>query len=552
MRRILTVSLLAVLTITVVRGQDNARDFEIAKSMEIFMNVFRDVNLFYVDSTDPGKMLKDAAEGMLENLDPYTEYIPESDKENLDIITTGAYGGIGALIRRSGEWVEISEPYYGSPADKAGLRAGDRILEIDSQSAHMQEVGQISGRLKGVPGTTVTLLIRPVEDTATNRKVEIKREKIVLPSVPYYGMLDNSTGYIKLDNFTDESSREVRSALEKLRSGNNLSGLVLDLRNNGGGLMSEAVKIVGMFVPRGTPVVETRGKIKEYDSYYKTTGSPIDTKLPLAVLINSASASASEIVAGALQDLDRAVIIGQRSFGKGLVQVPRPVGYNSFLKLTTAKYYIPSGRCIQAVDYTHRREDGSVGRVPDSLITEYHTTHGRKVYDGGGVNPDVKIESQYMVKFAAILSALGFIDDFANRYAVENEPVAEGFTVDDATYGRFGEYVESKNFDVETGTSHALRELRKVAEREKYDERIAAEIEAIADKIRDDKTADLKQFAPELKEMIAGAVVNRWYYYPGRIKYMIATDPLAAEAVKVLSDPALYDEITTARDTQKN
>jgi len=550
MRKIVVATLCLIMAAGQARAQ-SAHDFEMGKNMEIFMNIFRDANIFYVDSTDPGKMIRDAADGMLSKLDPYTEYIPESEKDDLEFITTGKYGGIGALIRKSGEWVEISEPYYNSPADKAGLLAGDRILEVDSHAVNSQDLTKVSGMLKGTPGTIVTLKIRPINDTTDTKTVEIKREKIAVPSVPYSGMISDSVGYIKLTGFTEESSQEVRSAFEKLRSENKLSGLVLDLRNNGGGLLSEAARIVGIFVPRNTEVVEIRGKVKEYDSKYKTTSPPIDTKLPIAVLINSSSASASEITAGALQDLDRAVIIGQRSFGKGLVQAPRPIGYNSFLKVTTAKYYIPSGRGTQALDYTHRREDGSVGHVPDSLISEFRTANGRKVYDGGGINPDVKVEPKSYSKFTVIISALGYIDDFANRYAVDNQPVKDGFTVTDGIYDQFKSYMSDKEFEFESATSVILNELRQIAEREKYNGRIAAELDAIAEKIKDDKNAELNTFAPEIKEIIGEAIMNRWFYYQGRVRYSLKNDKEAARAIEVLSDRELYNKIITTQDTEK-
>lgn len=535
------------------------RDLEIGRSMETFFNIFREVNLYYVDTTSPAQMVKEAGNAMLEGLDPYTEYLPAEEMADFETMTTGKYAGLGALIRKSsdGKWIEVAEPYRGTPSDKAGLRAGDRILSVDGTDMSGRDVAFASDRMKGKAGTVATLVIRPIADTTTTKTVAVKRERISVPAVPYYGWVKDSSGrdsvgYIRLNSFTENCAAEVREALTSLQRqrGDALAGLILDLRDNTGGILGEAVKIAGLFTPRNTTVVTTRGRVPEMNSTYRTIGEPIAPNVPLAVLINSASASASEIVAGSLQDLDRAVIIGQRSFGKGLVQSTRPVGENGYVKLTTAKYYIPSGRCIQAVDYSHRNEDGSVGAVPDSLIRPFRTAGGRTVYDGGGIVPDVKTDAEYFSKFTVILLGSGYIDDFANRYAVSRTP-DKGFAIDDSTYADFCRMMADKPIAFESGTERLLAQLRRTAEREKYSERISGELDAIAEKIKDDKEAELRAFAPEIREVLADAVITRWYYDAGRLEYMLRRDKTARRAADILLDKSKYTRIVTTRGTDK-
>ncbi len=371
------------------------KDMELVKNLDIYYTLFRELNMFYVDETDPKELVTTSIDAMLSSLDPYTTYIPESDMDDFKFQTTGEYGGIGSLIRRSGDFTIIADPYKGFPADKAGLRAGDKILKINGKSAESKDIESVSEQLKGTPGTEIVLTVErfgeenPLDFT-------LVREKISINNVPYYGMLDDQTGYIRLANFTTGAAREVENALKSLKNQHGMESLVLDLRSNPGGLLIEAVRICNLFVDKGELIVNTRGKVKQWDSEYITPKDPVDKDIPLVVLINHGSASASEIVAGALQDLDRAVIVGQRTFGKGLVQTSRPLKYNAQLKVTTAKYYIPSGRCIQALDYSNRNEDGSVGSVPDSLISEYETRNGRLVYDGGGIQPDFEVIPEHL------------------------------------------------------------------------------------------------------------------------------------------------------------
>lgn len=531
------------------------RDLEVGRSMETFFNIFREVNLHYVDTTSPSGLVRSAADAMLAELDPYTEYLPADEMADFETRTTGKYAGLGALIRKSsdGRWVEIAEPYRGTPSDRAGLRAGDRILSVDGVDMAGREVAFASDRMRGKAGTVAELVICPVEDTTVRRTVRIRRERIAVPAVPYYGLLDGAesgdsgaVGYIRLNNFTENCAAEVRSALAALRGevDGRLAGVVLDLRGNTGGILGEAVKIVGLFVPRNTTVVTTRGRTAAMNTVYRTVGEPVAPQVPLAVLINSGSASASEIVAGALQDLDRAVIVGQRSFGKGLVQSTRPVGERGYVKLTTARYYTPSGRCIQALDYSHRNEDGSVGTVPDSLIASFSTAGGRVVYDGGGIMPDVKTDAEYLSKFTASLLASGYVDDFANRYAVEHEPERE-FAVDDSTYAAFCGWMAGRRIAFESGTERLLGQLRRMAEREKYAERIDGELAAIAEKIRDDQAAELAAFAAEIRPLLADAIVTRWYYDAGRIEHMLRRDRTVRRAASVLRDRGEYTRLLT-------
>lgn len=533
------------------------RDLEIGRSMETFFNIFREVSLYYVDTTSPAQMVKEAGNAMLEGLDPYTEYLPAEEMADFETMTTGKYAGLGALIRKSsdGKWVEVAEPYKGTPSDKAGLKAGDRILSVDGVDMTGREVAFASDRIRGKAGTTATLVVRPIADTTATKTITLKRERIAVPAVPYYGWIkdsvgQDSVGYIRLNSFTENCAAEVRAALTALQHQTPLKGLILDLRDNTGGILGEAVKIVGLFTPRNTTVVTTRGRVPEMKATYRTVGEPVAPTVPLAVLINSASASASEIVAGSLQDLDRAVIIGQRSFGKGLVQSTRPVGENGYVKLTTAKYYTPSGRCIQAMDYSHRNEDGSVGALPDSLIRSFRTAGGRMVYDGGGIMPDYKTDADYFGKFTIILLGSGYIDDFANRYAIEHRP-SRDFAVDDSTYAAFCAMMADKPIAFESGTERLLEQLRKVAEREKYSERIAGELEAIALKIKDDKAAELKAFAPEIRNVLADAIITRWYYDAGRLEHMLRRDKTARQVADILLDRGEYTRIITTQDTDK-
>ncbi len=526
-------------------------DFALGRNLQILFNLFRELNLMYVDPVDPDKMLEDAAEGMVSRLDPYTELIPESEMSDFEIMTTGKYGGIGALIRKSGDYVMIAQPYRGFPADKAGLIIGDLLQEVDGKNLEGMDVADVSALLKGAPGTSVRLKVKKLL-SGNVEEVVVKRERITISGVTYSGMVSDSVGYIAHSDFTEDCSSDIRNAFMSLQK-QGMKALILDLRGNGGGILQEAVKILSMFVPKGTEVVRMQGRQKQSDATFITQNDPIDTEIPLIVLVNSTSASASEIVAGALQDLDRAVLIGQRTFGKGLVQSTLPLGYNAYVKLTTAKYYIPSGRCIQAIDYTHRAEDGSVGVVPDSLIREYTTARGRKVYDGGGIMPDIRIPTTYYSNFAIALYNNGFIEDFANEYYKKHR---EGIDVDtfklsEEEYRDFVHFMNDKTVDFESETKEALDQLRKKAERDKYLDRIGDELTAIENKIQEDKQADLESFREDITRLIESEILLRYHYKDGVARHNLPTDPGVVEALKLLNDRVRYQQILSSQDTER-
>ncbi|MFO7670598.1 MAG: S41 family peptidase [Bacteroidales bacterium] len=514
------------------------KDMELVKNLDIYYTMFRELNMFYVDETDPEELVTTSIISMLESLDPYTTYIPESEMDDFQFQTTGEYGGIGSLIRRSGNYTIIAEPYKGFPADKAGLRAGDKILEIDGKSVMDMEITSVSDQLKGQPGTEMVLTIerygedKPVDFT-------LIREKISISNVPYFGMLDDHTGYIRLSNFTSGAGQEVENALKELKKEHEMKSLVLDLRSNPGGLLIEAVRVCNLFVDKGELIVSTKGKVKQWDSEYITLKEPLDKEIPLVVLANRGSASASEIVAGALQDLDRAVVIGQRTFGKGLVQTSRPLKYNAQLKVTTAKYYIPSGRCIQALDYTNRNEDGSVGTIPDSLISKYETRNGRVVYDGGGVQPDFEVIPEMLSEITLQLYTQNMFFDFATIYRAEHPELSDPrtFTISDSDYASFESFVESKNFEFKTSSEQAFEELVKIAKREKYYEIAGEEFSSLEDKLSHNNLKDLSTFGKEIRQILEEEIVNRYYYQEGRILSQIQDDPQLEKALQVLDEP---------------
>jgi carboxyl-terminal processing protease len=512
--------------------------FQIDKNLDIYYTLVRELNLFYVDEINPNDLVKTSIDKMLESLDPYTTYIPESEMEDFRFMTTGEYAGIGALIGKHGDQIIISEPYEGFPAQKAGLKAGDVFLEVAGKSTENMSTEDVSNLLKGPANQVVKVKVqRPGEKKPMD--IDIVREQIQIDAVPYYGMLDDKTGYIRLSNFTANCGDEVRNIVKELKEKNQAQSLVLDLRSNPGGLLNEAVKIVNIFVPKGKEVVSTKGKVKQWDKTYFATENPIDTVMPLAVLVNRGSASASEIVSGALQDLDRAVIIGTRTFGKGLVQTTRDLSYNSKLKVTTAKYYIPSGRCIQALDYSHRNEDGSVGVVPDSLISEFNTSKGRKVYDGGGITPDIKIDLDRISNLAINLVQDYKIFDFATQYANQHEsiPAPEDFRISDDIYNQFKVYLKEQNFTYESETEKVLDKLEEVAKEEKYYDTAKTKFEELKNTLGHNLDKDLDKFQDEIKEMMTDDIVSRYYYQKGAIKASLGTDKGIAKAVEVVNNP---------------
>lgn len=531
-------------------GNADNKNFEIAKNLDIYYSLFRELNTFYVDEIDANKLVKKSIDEMLSSLDPYTNYIPESDIEDLRFMTTGEYGGIGALISKHGDKIVISEPYEGFPAHKSGLMAGDIFLEVAGQSTKNMNTEDVSNLLKGSAGQSVKVKIerhgekKPLE-------IEIVREKISIDPIPYYGMLDNNTGYIRLTNFTRDCSEKVKKAMLELKDEHNAEKLILDLRGNPGGLLVESVNLCNLFISKDQEVVSTRGKVSQWDKTYKTSGIPVDTTMHIAVLVGRGSASASEIVAGTIQDLDRGVIIGNRTFGKGLVQTTRDLSYNAKLKVTTAKYYIPSGRCIQALDYTHRNEDGSVGHVPDSLISEFETRNGRKVYDGGGINPDITVENETLSNLSINLITQFKIFDFATKFKAENKsiPEVENFDITDEIYNDFIFYVENSDFTYSSETQKILEKLKKQAEEEKYLELAKEQFTALENSLNLDLDRDLELFRNEISTLLKSELISRYYFQKGSTKASLDDDPTIKKALEVLNTPDKYNNILKA---QKN
>lgn len=522
----------------------NSQNFEIAKNLDIFASLFREIVVNYVDDVNPSELVKTGIDEMLYSLDPYTNFIPESQIEDMRFMTTGQYGGIGALITTRDDYTIITEPYEGFPAHKAGLLPGDRILEISGQSVLGKSSEDVRELLKGQPGTTLTLLIeREGEPRPLLR--DVTREVVKISNIPYYGMLDEKTGYIKLTGFTQNAGREVRDAFNELRQKHRVENIILDLRGNGGGLLNEAVNITNLFVEKDELVVSTRGKIAERNTNHNTLNNPIDTEIPLVVLVNRGSASASEIVAGAIQDFDRGVILGQRTFGKGLVQNVVPLSYNTQLKVTVAKYYIPSGRCIQAIDYAQRNEDGSVAMIPDSLKKAFTTRNGRVVYDGGGIEPDVPVDPQILSNISFTLANRFLIFDYANHFFRTHQsiPPAAEFEITDAVYSDFVNFLSDKDYDYVTRSENLMEELREASANEKYFSAIESEYEALKQKMIHNKEEDLLTFRDEISMLLKEEIVSRYYYQKGRVLASLSMDPDIDRALEILSNGNGYRRI---------
>ena len=520
------------------------RDFKLLKNLDIYYSLFRELNVFYVDDIEPEKLVEISITEMLQSLDPYTVYIPESDIDDFNFSTTGNYGGIGSLIRKSGDFAVISEVYKDFPADLAGLKAGDIIREIDGKSIEGVVLHKVSDLLKGLPDTEVRVTIKRygIDEPFT---ITFIRKKIHVTGVPYYGMLNENIGYIRLSNFTQDCSKDVKNALTDLKKTYSPKSLILDLRGNPGGLLIEAVKVSNLFVDKGQEIVSTRGKIKQFDETYRAKDLPIDTQIPLIVLVNRGSASASEIVAGALQDIDRAVIVGTRTFGKGLVQTTRPLSYNSRLKVTTAKYYIPSGRCIQALDYSSRNEDGSVGIIPDSLISEYKTQNGRLVYDGGGISPDIEIIKDNLTQLTIELFTGFMFFDFSTRYYLTHDSLLPpgDFELTDSIYHDFIAFVKEQNFNYVTETEQALHALVKTAKNEKYYQFSENEFTILSKKLSRDLEQDMNAFSKEIKILLEESIVERYYYRSGMIQSSLPYDEQIDKACELLEDTNRYTNI---------
>ncbi|MGD1840799.1 MAG: S41 family peptidase [Thermonemataceae bacterium] len=520
---------------------DNA--FEIAKNLDIFATLYKEVNTYYVDEVNPSTLMQTGIEAMLKSLDPYTNYISEDRIEDYRTMTTGEYGGIGVTFRKHHDKVVVTMPYEVAPAIKAGLSVGDEIVAVDEVPLKGKSYTEISKLLKGQVNTNIKLLVKKYGETTT-QEIETKRVKVKINNVPYFGMVTSDIGYIQLSDFTSNASQEVKQALSTLK-GKGAKSIILDLRGNPGGLLNEAVNICNIFIPKELEVVSTKGKIKEWNRTYRALNQPIDTKIPLAILTNNRSASAAEIVSGVLQDYDRGVLIGQRSFGKGLVQATRPLSYNSQLKVTTAKYYIPSGRCIQALDYSNKDELGNAARIPDSLRRTFRTKLGRKVYDGAGLEPDIILEQDMLAPITKSLIKKGFIFDYANLYASKKPSIADAktFQLTDAEYQAFVSWLEGKDYDYVTGSEKSLEEIVEVAKEEKYYDAISTEIDHLKKRIYHNKEADLSTFKEEVREALEREIAIRYYYEKGAVEANFDDDQEIREAIELLSDADRYKKV---------
>ena len=519
------------------------RYFEIAKSLDIFATLFKEVNAYYVDDVDPQKLIRKSIDSMLETLDPYTDYIPEDELENFRVSTTGQYAGIGALIGVINKKTIITHPYKNFPANKAGVKVGDEIIAIDGKNVQGKPTAQVSSLLKGPARTEVELKLRR-SGKPDDVVVKIKREKITISNLSYAGLIGSDIAYIKLDDFTPGASKEVSDALSKLKE-QGAKKLILDLRDNPGGLMHEAINIVNLFVPRDKEVVSTKGKVQEWNKTYYTLNNPVDTEIPIAVLTSEGSASASEIVSGALQDYDRAVLVGRKTFGKGLVQTTRQLSYNSQLKVTTAKYYIPSGRCVQALDYAHRNEDGSVHKFPDSLRSEFKTKNGRKVYDGNGIDPDIAVEDEYLGAVTVALIQNGLIFEFASKYCGEqpNSPDLKSFKLSDTDYNKFLEWIKSQKFSYSTALEASTNQLMEAAKQERYYTELEGQITDLKKKIEANKVSDLIRFKKEISEIIEQQIAFHYALAEGQAAVSLDSDPTVSQAVKTLRDVSQYKSL---------
>ncbi len=533
--KIVAISCLALLFMSTI-SSDHNRYFQISKNIEIFTNLYKEINTHYVDDLDPASLMRTGVDAMLHSLDPYTNYISETEIERFRYITDGKYNGIGAQIKQIGEFVTITESYANCPAQKAGLRAGDKLMEIDGQSSKGKSADDVSNILKGFPGTQINLTVkRP--GTPEPLKITLIRDEVLVPNVPYQGFVSNDIGYFALTTFTRDAGKNVANALKSLKEENpNLKGIIFDLRGNGGGLLTEAVNVSNVFIPKGELVVTTKGKVVDWDRSFKTLNQPIDQEIPLVVLIDKGSASASEIVSGVLQDLDRGVLLGQRSYGKGLVQNTKDVGYNSKVKMTTAKYYIPSGRCIQGVEY----EDGEPKDIPDNERQLFKTRNGRKVLDGGGVTPDIKLKKGENEDVVEELEDKFVIFDFVTQYVAGKEEMGDPKTMNFSDFDQFLSFVDEKNFEYETKTEKALKKLQKQSKEQGLEDEMSAQITALETIVKNSKKEDLLNNKATIINLIEKDIASRFHYQKGKIEVGLKNDPEIKEAVKILGDPAAY------------
>ena len=553
---LLRVGLVLAVAVAAVMGIYATKDdMGLGRNMEIMVNMMRELNLQYVDEVSADKLMSDGALGMVRNLDPYTQYMSEEEMTDFEVMATGKYGGIGATIRmkRDSSGVVIAQPYKGSPSDLAGLKIGDKFVRINDEDVTKCTTAEISSKLKGTPGTTVKLAIKRLM-TGQVEEMEITRARISIPGVPYAGFVEDGIAYIRHADFSDGCYDDMRAMVERLRQEQTIKGVVLDYRDNGGGSVTEAVKILSMFVPKGEKVLTMKGRTERSKREYLTESVPVLGDVPVVALISPSSASASEIVCGALQDLDRAVLMGQRSYGKGLVQSVVPLGYNAYLKLTTAKYYIPSGRCVQRINYNH---DSSLKEenVPDSLINEFATRNGRKVYDGKGLMPDIKTEPEYISTFAVLLYNLGFIEDYLDEWMRKHPDMKidnKTFSISDEDYEEFVKFMADKEVPYQSQTRDALELLKKRSKDERYGEAFAEDLKQIESKLKDQKMDNLRHYRAEITDLINSDVVLRHNYFEGVVEYNLRSDSVVMKAVELLRDGERYGKILKEQDTQRN
>ena len=555
-RKMLAGAFIVMLGMGMTSFKEDDRNFQISKNLDIFNSIFKELDMFYVDTVNAEKMIQTGVEGMLSLTDPYTEYYPEEEVSSLKEMTTGKYGGIGAAIRyyEAKDRIAVVEPTEGMPAAEAGVKAGDIILSVGGKEMVRGDMkpqefsSKVSEALRGEPGTSFVLkVLRPLNNDSTVMEFKITRKNIRTNPVPYYGMVKDSIGYLALSSFTENSAKDFKKAFIELKQ-KGAKSLIIDLRDNGGGSLSEAVDIVNLYVPKGQEIVVTKGKVRQAQGSYKTQNEPVDTQIPLAVLVNGATASASEIVSGSLQDLDRAVVIGSRTFGKGLVQTIRPLPYNGTLKVTTSKYYIPSGRCIQAIDYAKKNADGSVARTPDSLTTVFHTAAGREVRDGGGIRPDIEVKGDKIPNIVFYLMNDDLIFDYATQYCWDHPTLAsvDDFKLTDADYEAFKKLVKSRNFTYDRQSEKMLKSLKEIAEFEGYMTEAAEEFKALEKKLNHNLDRDLDYFAKPIKEYISQEIVTRYFYQRGAAMERLKDDTDLEEAIKILQNPVRYREILSA------
>lgn len=521
------------------------RYFELSKNIEIFTTLFKELNTYYVDDVDPNKLMETGIESMLASLDPFTNYISGADIDEYQLQTTGKYDGVGSRIMKIDDYIVISDPYEGYPAQKAGLESGDIILEIDGKSAKGYTTDQMSNLLKGQPNTSIKIKIRQ-NSTGLEKELTITRAEIQIKNVPYFGMINDEIGYIKLDNFAEKAGQEVADAMKDLKENNpKLSGVIFDLRGNGGGLLNEAINVANVWIDKGLKIVYTKGKTADSNHEYQTQNKPVDLQIPLIVLIDEGTASASEIVSGSIQDLDRGIVIGQNSYGKGLVQITRPIAYKSRLKVTTSKYYIPSGRCIQRIDYTHRDSEGVAKVLPDSLRKSFKTKIGRIVKDGAGIEPDVKTEEELMADVTISLFENNHFFTFANLYKKNHSTLLgdSKYKMTDAEYVEFVEFVKGKSFKYETDTEKALKALKKTAEEEKYFAALQPAISTLESEILSEKGDDLMKFKSEIKRILQMEIVSRYKYEKGRIASSLTEDKDIATALEYFIEIEKYNKL---------